>query len=598
MGDVFRPGFPAVGRRVALAVALALSLPTATLEAKQAGGVFVAPAGEWVVDKAGEYRSLVIPEGTRVVAPAGKTLTLAVNGVSVPIRPGTYAGKVVLTPADDIVVKYHDLEPHHFRTAVYIDNGRYVAGKSVPAAVLGGDVGDGRANGLKVESRDERFNGIIVTGDSKYVIDDPVIDLTGNGGNDFAGFGAAIMTSGKADVVVNRPRIRTRGAVRTAVFVGGHSTLRVNDADIEVFNGALPPDYKFTIEVGKMMEVPWMLGLSGNVRATNLVDYGTVYYTNSHIRAQGWGVLSTDDAAVTRMYVKDSLIETVDSGYGAYSIGDTLDSFSNTTFNVADIGLIMAGQGSGLFTDGTVVNSRRYGVMMHSGNGGGTLTIEKGSVFNTRTTAIQVKGRGAKVLIDDARIHAGNGVILQAMVNDDPFLKKMMAGGPPAGPIVGEQATPAPGPGGMPGAPPDVGPDVDVVLRNVALNGDFLNTRTEEGALSLKLENASVVGAISTGAQAPIGGQEPTPETYWQIGDVVNTLGPASGKHGIDVSVGSGSKWVVTRDSYLTGLALADGAQIAAPPGYRLTLRVDGKDTTLTPGRYNGRIEFRVQPLR
>ncbi|KAH2813745.1 hypothetical protein KXV85_004925, partial [Aspergillus fumigatus] len=156
------------------------------------------------------------------------------------------------------------------------------------------------------------------------------------------------------------------------------ATVHVNDAEIEVLNGTLPAGYKFTVDMGKMMEVPWMLGLSGNVRATNLVDYGTVYYNRSHIRAQGWGAVSTDDSIKVRMFVKDSLIETVESGYGCYSIGDSVDSFSHSIIRAADIGCIMAAQGSILISVGTRVEAGQYGVMMHSAAGGGQLVIDKG----------------------------------------------------------------------------------------------------------------------------------------------------------------------------------------------------------------------------
>ena len=583
--------FASAPRRTLVAVALAAMLavtPHAPAIAKSL------PTAPHVVTTTTAYDGLVIPQGQTIVAPPGMDLTLTVNGVSVPIQPGTYTGKVVLTVSDDIPVHYKALPVHHFRTGVYVDNGHYIPNKSVAAAVRSGKIDDHEARNVVIDSREQRFNGIIVTGNSKYVIDHPVIDLTGNGGNDFAGFGAAIMSSGNADVTVKSPKIRTRGAVRTAIFVGGHSVMHVDDADIEVANGTLPPNYHFTIEVGKMMEVPWMLGLSGNVRATNLVDHGTVYYNRAHIRAQGWGALSTDDAAVTRMYVKDSLIETIDSGYGAYSIGDSVDTFSHTVFNVADVGLIMAAQGSGVFTDGSIVNSRRFGVMMHSGNGGGTLTIDKGSVFNTRSTAIQIKSRGAKVLIDNAKLVPGNGVILQAMVNDDPFMKKMLAGG---GPIVGEQGPGGAAHGAMPAPPPDAGPDVQVLLRNTKLAGDFVNTRTGEGGLIVKLENATVTGAITTGTQAPVGGKEPGEKTYRLIGDVVNHYEPTPGPHGVEVSVGSGSQWVVKRTSYLNHLELTKGGTIVAPEGYRLTLEVNGKPQPLRPGNYAGAIVLEVSAL-
>lgn len=582
----------------------AMAQPVSAPVAAQTKPAF-ATGTNWLVSTTTELNGLTIPEGVKISAPPGKSLTMTVDGINMPVSPGTHSGKVVLSVTDPIIVKYKELDPHSFRAAIYVEDGRYVPSRSVAAAARGARISDSAASGAAITSREESFNGIVVSGNSKYTINDPVIDFTGNGGNDFAGFGAAIMSSGSADVTVNNPKIRSKGAVRTAIFVGGDSIMRINNADIEVFNGTLPAGYKFNIDMGKMKEVPWMLGLSGNVRATNLVAHGTVYYTNSRIRAQGWGALSTDDAAVVRMYVKDSLIETLDSGYGAYSIGDSLDHFSHSTLNVADIGLIMAAQGSGTFTDGTVVNSRRYGVMMHSG-GGGTLTLDKGSVINSRLAGIEVKGRGGNVIIDNAQIHAGNGVILQAMINDDPFAMG-------AGPIVGVQGPgilgcPPGGPGCSPGAGAPSGgppggmmpagsPDVVATLRNTTLAGDFINTRTAQGDLTVKLDKATVKGAISTGIQAPVSGKAPTQETYWQIGDVVNTLAPSKDKNGVVVSVGAGSQWLVTKTSYLTQLNLAQGGSISAPPGYRLSMKVDGKPTPLAAKTYKGNIELLVAAL-
>src|SRR5271168_2207259 len=461
-------------------------------------GVPVLTAGSrWVVEKTTQLNSLIIPVGAMLAAPAGQSLTMTVDGVGTAIKPGTYQGNVVLTVTDDILAKFDDMAPFHYRTAVYVDDGRYAVEKSVAAAVVGGQVTDAAATNISITSNEEKFNGIIVTGNSRYAVENPKISLNGNG-NDFAGLGAAIMSSGKADVTVERANITTRGAVRTGVFVGGNSTMRVNDSSIEVFNGTLPAGYKFNIDAGKMMEVPWMLGLSGNVRATMLVDHGTVYYNHSHIKAQAWGALSTDGPGVFRMYVTDSLIETVDSGYGAYSIGDSLDRFSHCTFNVADIGLIIAADGSAIFTDGTVLNSRRFGVVMHSGIGGGTLTIDKGSVFNTRSTAIQVKGRGTQIIIDDAKINAANSIILQAMINDDPMA--------PTGPFPG-----APGSADAPGSA--VSSAVTATFRNVALKGDIINSRTSQGDMGLTFENARITGSITTALAVSSTGKVPTAQT-------------------------------------------------------------------------------------
>lgn len=529
------------------------------------------------------YDDLTLTAADMPSAPAGKLLTLTVNGVEMPLVPGHYAGKVVLSVTDDIPVKYHDLPEHHFRAAAYVTDGALDPARSVTAALAGGYSSQpGVLSNAVITSHGERFNGIIVGGKGAYRIDHPVIDLVGNGGNDFAGFGAGIAARDQAQVTIDRPVIRTRGAIRTAIFVGGHSDVTVNDAEIEVLNGTLPADYKFTVDVGKMMEVPWMLGLSGNVRATNLVDQGTVTYNRSHIRAQGWGAMSTDDNTHVRMFVNDSVIETVDSGYGCYSIGDSVDTFSRSIVRAADVACIMAAQGSVTFTNGTRVHSNRYGIVMHSGEGGGTLTIDKGSVMDSAQTAILVKGLGTNVVVDGAQVSAGNGVILQSMENDDPFMVAMLKGEIPEG----MTALPPGMSGPPPGAPkgPPISPDVTATFRNTTVAGDFYNARPAGSAMALRFENASVTGRISTSTVAPASGAAPRRATYQEVGHVVNTAAAIPGGKGLSVTLGAGSAWTVTGPSYLTALDIAPGAKLNG------TLRVNGRAKTVKPGRYTGQI--------
>ena len=579
-------------KRVALLAigpaALALCPTPLLAHGSEAAVGTVAPA---VVARTTTYSALTIAPGRIPVAPEGKTLTLTVNGEEFGLAPGTYTGNVVLAVKDDIPVKFMELPTHHFRAAVYVKDGVPVPEKSVSSAVKSGEVGEREADLLRISSYGKEFNGVIADGKGTYTVDRPIIHLVGNGGDDFAGFGAALMSTGDAELIVNRPFIRTEGAVRTALFVGGNSTMRVNDAEIEVFNGTLPADYEFTVDVGKMMEVPWMLGLSGNVRASNLVGKGTLYITNSHIRAQGWGALSTDAAEVTRMYVYDSLIETLDSGYGSYSIGDSHNRFFHSIINAADIGSILAGEASITFTDGSIVNSGRYGVMMHSGQGGGTLTIDKGSTLHSKDTAIQVKGRGTNIVVDDAKVIAGNGIILQAMENDDPFLKAMMRGDAPPG-----MSAPPPGTEMMlPSAGPQFSPDVTGTFSNTTLTGDFYNGRTQEGAMALRFENAAVTGIISTSLVAPATGKEPTRETYQEIGHVVNTPAPTETDNGLSVSLDGKSRWTITGTSYLTGLTLEPGATVNPASGRKLSMLVNGRRTPLRPGDFKGAITLEIK---
>jgi hypothetical protein len=62
----------------------------------------------------------------------------------------------------------------------------------------------------------------------------------------------------------------------------------------------------------------------------------------------------------------------------------------------------------------------------------------------------------------------------------------------------------------------------------------------------------------------------------------------------MEVQVGAGSRWTVTRNSYLTVLTVARGGMVGALPGTRLTFKVDGKVRPLKAGSYNGAIELLV----
>ena len=54
-------------------------------------------ASRWEVTGESYLTALTIAEGAEVAAPAGKTLTMTVDGVAVAVRPGTYAGLIRLT---------------------------------------------------------------------------------------------------------------------------------------------------------------------------------------------------------------------------------------------------------------------------------------------------------------------------------------------------------------------------------------------------------------------------------------------------------------------------------------------------------------------
>ena len=577
----------------------------------------------WNITETTGLKKLNIVEGATIVAPEGKSLTMTVDGVETPIAAGSYKGKIALTVTDDILVDKNN-KTYQFRTAIYVSDGKYVPEKSVAASVAGGTVTDTSANDVKITSFGDNFNGIIVTGDNKssYSIINPVINMTGNGRNDFAGFGAAIKTDGKAEVTIENARINNTGAVRPAIWVGGDSITKINNADIETHSGTLPSDYSFSWVKGSMaagdnfMEVPWMLGCVGNTRATIVMGNGQAYYNNSRIKAYGWGALSTDQVSSDSiLYATNCIIETVESGYGAFSDGN-VNTYSGCTFNVADYALIMQ-RGSAHFTDGTVVNSERLGAMSYGGSN--ILTIDKGTVFNTKKAAIQIKGGSPAVVVDNAKLNSESGVIFQAMLQDDPDMVKSSrsggmqggAGGAPGGGAGGVApggavAGGAPGAGassGMPGGgmPGAAGGGPKVTFKNVTLNGDIITSMTTEGDVDVTLEKATITGAITTSiaehAKGP-NGEELTERDdtslYKIIGEVIDTYSATDDKYGMKLSLDKDSKWVVDETSYLTNLSIAEGASITAPEGAAVTMTVNGVKKPVKAGEYKGRIVLTV----
>ncbi len=346
-------------------------------------------------------------------------------------------------------------------------------------------------------------------------------------------------------------------------------------------SGVLNEDPVSTLGIDNktMLVGPWLMGMYGRNRATNVMQSATVYYNNCHIKSREWGCLSTDGPTKIRLYATKCLIENVESGYGSYSIGDSINTFSGCTFNVVDYGLILCSQGSGILTDGCVVNSKKIGVMMHDGTGGSKLTIDKGTVINTRSTVIQIKGsRGADIVVDNAQLNTEKGIIIQTMKNDDPNMQDKN--------IIDSS-------GGNTR-------DVNATFSNMTLNGDIINGFTASGSVNVTFKNAAITGAITTATTEHLlmNGEEitmDTPEYYYFIGEVKNTFGPKpEDPHGVSVSLDSGSKWVVDRTSYITSLTIDNGATIAAREGCRVTMTVDGAAKEIKPGAYKGQIVLKV----
>ena len=620
-------------------------------------------AGEsWLVEQTQALDSLTIAEGAALQAPEGSLLTMTVGGVETAPVPGNYED-VVLTVTESFGTPVAGQRAGGLRAALYVHNGEVVPARSVTAALQGGSYDGACAEDVTITSRGPLFSGVIVDGGS-YEIKNLDLSLQGFGGNDFAGVGTGLTVCGDAKVTVDGYKVRNAGIIRNAVIVGGTADLTVKNADIEALGGDDAQAEEAKAATGRgMFSVPWALGLVGNNRATNVVGKGHVTYENSRIRAEGWGVLSTDgvdspenpgDYTVT-LDTKNCEVELFGkSGYGSYSIGSCQNTFDNTVINVPDYALICANEyASGRFINGTVVNSKRFGVMWHQ-NQGGLLELDH-ATFNTAMAPFLIKGCYPNIQVRDSVLNAGNKIILQMIDLDDPGL---------AGEgIAVDASVPVPMEGHNPAAPnyhdailfgkevKDMLTDAQATFENVTLEGDFYNATTNgqpvgmvmpsmphdampEGGpegpgpegpgpegpggpegpegpggpggmpepghstevpvnLILTFKNTQVTGVISASTAEHALKFIGKPD-YYQLGMVTNTPAPAV-NNGVIVSLDAGSVWTVTGDSYITSLTLAEGAQIAAPAGKTVKLTVNGEETAIQPGSYAGQLLLQVQ---
>lgn len=176
------------------------------------------------------------------------------------------------------------------------------------------------------------INGISVES-GNYRIEDITISQIGDGVSDFHVFGNAIGITG-GNVVIDNVTISTIGDIVPALNAGDNSNVVVMNSDFtalgtaEDSTGLHSGKTPFSGYKGAITEVPWVLGLYGTLRATNLIGKADIVYYKTRVEANGWGVYSTDGGANHTLinsygYIDDN--GTFGSGYGAYALGLTVN---------------------------------------------------------------------------------------------------------------------------------------------------------------------------------------------------------------------------------------------------------------------------------
>ena len=352
-----------------------------------------------------------------------------------------------------------------------------VEGAGVVQIPWDGSVTEEGASGISIESKYEGFNPIIVH-DSEYTLKDAniVIESDGDGTvcNDFSGYGAAIATYGDSTILtIEDSSVYVSGVGNLAVFVDDGSDVIIKNSKLHSEGGTLYESYKNSPDQSTMVAPPWILGIMGTSRCTNLMgNNSSMTVIDSETTAAQWAILSTDSGTnmtlnVVNTYMgltganyplqegglftvgdkvngADANPYTNRSGYGTYTIGNSNQKFWGVDMVVGTYANIYTG-GKGLYTamkagetislkdaNGvevatytpaedkvTTINSDTFGFMIHQGSN--SLTLEKGTVVNSEYTSMLLKtGCTMDALISSGTVlNPGNGILLQVLDNDD-----------------------------------------------------------------------------------------------------------------------------------------------------------------------------------
>jgi len=316
-------------------------------------------------------------------------------------------------------------------------------------------------------------NGAVYSEAGEYnVAADITMNTTADGSdtNDFSGLGAAVVAFGPGTLVnITDANIETTGVAKLALFTDGGAVSVVKGSTLTTNSGTIYDGYMSTADQTLMVSPPWVLGLGGpkcNTRTTNIMgDYSTAAYVDSTFNAGGWGALSTDSGTNMHMVVVNTEVNVEDSGYGAYTIGQSTEDYYGVTENVSTYANIMTGGVStyqsytggeeidvvqfsgeqdeyGFGTNGevvttvksdkvadgevvnSVINSENFGFMCHANGteGYNIVNVLDGTEVNTKDAIFLVKKINSIFNVDNATLNSENGVILQIIDNDDDYV--------------------------------------------------------------------------------------------------------------------------------------------------------------------------------
>ena len=378
-------------------------------------------------------------------------------------------------------------DDYAYDAALYVTADGINEEKSNTDCIASGSYDAQFASGIVINDSSSGHNGILVY-NTDYTISDAEItmltDADGSNSCDFSGKGTAIAAFGSdANVTITDSTIHTAGVATMPIFADDGATVTIRSSVLQSDGGTLNSDYLNTPTQTLMVAPPWILGIMGNSRCSNMMGRDTTTNViDSETSAGAWAVLSTDagddmylnvynssltlnnadeSAAAALQAEGGQISETLDnpytvnygSGYGTYAIGRAVETFAGSEINVGTYATIFTG-GSAIYTaleagqtyelknhagettavceasedKVTAIHSDTFGFMAHQNSN--IITLEKGTVVDSGYATFLVKtGHSNQTLtatIDDSTITNG-GVLIQVMDNDDATNGGMMS---------------------------------------------------------------------------------------------------------------------------------------------------------------------------
>lgn len=325
---------------------IAILLAAMILTAGMASAASGEPSDEAQIVQAGQTLTvtedmslarLTIEEGAQVVPAEGYSLVMVAKGSVVRPEAGSYSDvELILQPEDDtygIFDETGNAEGYRYRFLFNTggDNEIFIGSALGGASVSRENdytVFDG--NGASITVDEDRMNVLAAEGNAIFQNVDLLV--RGIGVCEFGdAFGAAISAAGKGDVIVRNVSVTTQGAIMSTLNSASGNVL-VMDSEFHGYGTAADATglhagfASYSNVQGSLTEVPWVLGLKGTLRATNVIGDANVLYYNNQASCNGWGVYSTDGGSTIIMINDDAAYDAsqgpaFDSLYGAYILG-------------------------------------------------------------------------------------------------------------------------------------------------------------------------------------------------------------------------------------------------------------------------------------